>query len=110
MTKPEEDYGVSQSTQWRLASMVQDSRMPDEDIIAEWLQYKIRYSLASRAKKDAYVECMEIVQYIKALKKEITVNSSRENKLITRDCIKEDYPSKYDKTNKEDCRKYEGMT
>jgi hypothetical protein len=50
MTKPEEDYGVSQSTQWRLDSMVQDSRMPGEDIIAEWLQYKIRYSFANKAK------------------------------------------------------------
>lgn len=85
MTKPEEDYGVSQSTQWRLESMVQDSRMPREDIIAEWLQYKIRYSLASKAKNDAYVECMEIVQYIKTLKKETTVNSSRKSKSITTD-------------------------
>jgi hypothetical protein len=91
MTTPDEDYGVSQSTQWRLDSMVEDSRMSVEDTLLEWLSYKNGYSDASKEKKDAFGECMEVIQYIKVAKRDYIEGKNEKNKSIIRDCINEGY-------------------
>jgi hypothetical protein len=67
--REKENYGVSQSVQWRLDSMVQDTKMSVEDSLLEWLEYKTgEHSPSSKEKQNAFVECIEVVQYLKTVK------------------------------------------
>jgi hypothetical protein len=89
MTTQDEDC-VSQSIGWALDSMIEDSRMSVEDSVPEWLQGK-RDPSRSNDKKQAYKECIDVIQYLKSAKMDYIESKNEEKKSTMQQCIKEGY-------------------